>query len=167
MAPSSLQQPGRTSTRNQHELGTTRLPNFARSRSRSWSSVGALHLQQHHFARLYSRDHCTVIPIARRLGTFPGPCNDPHFAKMTEITTLDALQSLHGDLVAIREGRPYGLDFDDSGPALRVFERELEKFWDPPPRNESNRNAVKSGTSAFLCDACQRKLIYANRQHYY
>ena len=69
---------------------------------------------------------------------------------MTDISTLEALESLHGDLLAIQEGRPSGLDFADGGPILEIFEREFDKFWDRAPKSDASRNAVKSGTRIWV-----------------
>ena len=87
---------------------------------------------------------------------------------MTDISTLEALESLHGDLLAVQEGRPSGLDFADGSPVLEIFEREFDKFWDRPPRSDASRSAVKSGTRVYIltkhfvpCGANERGVLQA------
>ncbi|KAI8190316.1 Nucleoporin NUP192 [Colletotrichum sp. SAR 10_86] len=64
---------------------------------------------------------------------------------MAEPTTLDALQAFHRDLAAVRDGRPEGADSLDNPVIQAIFERELERVWQRPPRDEKSRNQVKSG----------------------
>ncbi|GJC95653.1 nuclear pore complex subunit [Colletotrichum higginsianum] len=64
---------------------------------------------------------------------------------MAEVTTLDALQLFHRDLAAVRNGRPEGVESLDNPEIQALFERELEKTWQRPPRDEKSRQAVKSG----------------------
>ncbi|OLN81622.1 Nucleoporin NUP192 [Colletotrichum chlorophyti] len=60
-------------------------------------------------------------------------------------TTLDALQSFHRDLAAVRDGRPDGADSLDNPVIQAIFERELERVWERPKRDDKSRQAVKSG----------------------
>ncbi|KXH35783.1 hypothetical protein CSIM01_00497 [Colletotrichum simmondsii] len=64
---------------------------------------------------------------------------------MAEPNTLEALQAFHRDLAAIRDGRPEGVDSLDNPVIQAIFERELEKTWQRPARDEKSRQAVKSG----------------------
>lgn len=64
---------------------------------------------------------------------------------MAEPNTLEALQAFHRDLAAIRDGRPEGVDSLDNPVIQAIFERELEKTWHRPARDEKSRQAVKSG----------------------
>ncbi|WYZ40122.1 hypothetical protein EsH8_IV_000463 [Colletotrichum jinshuiense] len=64
---------------------------------------------------------------------------------MAEPTTLDALQAFHRDLAAVRDGRPEGADSLDDPIIQSIFERELERIWQRPQRDEKSRQAVKSG----------------------
>ncbi|ROT35962.1 hypothetical protein SODALDRAFT_300242 [Sodiomyces alkalinus F11] len=64
---------------------------------------------------------------------------------MAEVTTLDALQSFHRDLVAIREGRPENVESFDNPLVQRVFKRELDRLWQRPAREEKSRQHLKSG----------------------
>ncbi|KAI5459913.1 nucleoporin Nup186/Nup192/Nup205 [Mariannaea sp. PMI_226] len=64
---------------------------------------------------------------------------------MTEITVLDALQAFHQGLLSLREGRIDGAEVLNNEFLTEAFEKELEKLWTKPPRNESTRNTVKTG----------------------
>ncbi|TDZ18539.1 Nucleoporin NUP192 [Colletotrichum orbiculare MAFF 240422] len=64
---------------------------------------------------------------------------------MAETTTLDALQAFHRDLAAVRDGRPDGADSLENPIIQSIFERELERVWQRPPRDDKSRNQVKSG----------------------
>lgn len=64
---------------------------------------------------------------------------------MAEITTLDALQAFHQELLSIREGRVDGAEPLSNEFLVQVFEKELGKFWDKPSRKDQSRNVVKSG----------------------
>jgi nuclear pore complex protein Nup205 len=64
---------------------------------------------------------------------------------MAEAATLETLKALHRDLVAIRESRADGAAFSENEAGMAAFERELEKFWDRPPKSDMSRNAIKSG----------------------
>jgi nuclear pore complex protein Nup205 len=64
---------------------------------------------------------------------------------MAEITTLDALQAFHQELVSIRERRGDGVESLNNEFLVQVFEKELEKLWNKPARNDQSRNKVKSG----------------------
>lgn len=76
---------------------------------------------------------------------------------MAETTTLDALQTFHRELVAIREGRAETSVFKDIEQLVAVFEREFERFWDRPPKSEASRNAVRSGASPAVYAAPLRR----------
>lgn len=62
---------------------------------------------------------------------------------MAELTTLDALQALHRDLVALNKG--FGEGIIENEALLQIFEQELELFWTRPQKNEQSRNALKTG----------------------
>lgn len=64
---------------------------------------------------------------------------------MAEITTLDALQSFHRDLVAIRDGRPENAESFDNPLIQDLFKRELARLWQRPARDEKSRSQIKSG----------------------
>lgn len=64
---------------------------------------------------------------------------------MAEVTTLDALQSFHRDLVAIREGRPDNVESFDNPLVQEIFKRELDRLWQRPAREEKSRQQLKSG----------------------
>ncbi|CAM1502942.1 Fc.00g077180.m01.CDS01 [Cosmosporella sp. VM-42] len=64
---------------------------------------------------------------------------------MAEITTLDALQAFHQELLSVREGRADGAEALNNEFLVQVFEKELQKLWANPPRNDQSRKDVKSG----------------------
>lgn len=66
------------------------------------------------------------------------------------MTTLDALQAFHRELVALREGFDESSELLENAALLEIFEGELQKLWEPPARNETSRGSVKSGTQAFV-----------------
>ncbi|OAA53407.1 hypothetical protein ISF_08760 [Cordyceps fumosorosea ARSEF 2679] len=65
---------------------------------------------------------------------------------MADLTTLDALQAFHGELVALQSGRS---DADassvDNEALVENFERELGRVWERPCRSEESRKLIKSG----------------------
>lgn len=69
---------------------------------------------------------------------------------MAEITTLDALQAFHQELLSTREGRANGADFLSNDVLVQNFEKQLEKLWSRPPRSDQSRNQVKSGELSSL-----------------
>jgi len=79
---------------------------------------------------------------------------------MAELSTLDAVQALHRDLVAIREGRSDGSDFKENDLVVVIFGREFERLWDRPPKSDASRSAVKSG-SLFL-NLCPGDVVDTN-----
>ncbi|KAK5989151.1 Nuclear pore protein [Cladobotryum mycophilum] len=64
---------------------------------------------------------------------------------MAEISTLDALQAFHRELAALSNGGGRGSDALDNDLLFQIFEKELDRIWTHPQRNERNRNAVKTG----------------------
>ncbi|KAG6041533.1 hypothetical protein E4U41_003693 [Claviceps citrina] len=64
---------------------------------------------------------------------------------MAEITVLDALQAFHRELIALSAGFGDAIESLDNEVLVRVFETELDKLWESPPKNDTSRNAVKSG----------------------
>ncbi|PHH59733.1 hypothetical protein CDD81_2627 [Ophiocordyceps australis] len=68
---------------------------------------------------------------------------------MADVTSLDALQAFHRELLALEDGFSEDIDCLGNDLLVRTFEQELEKLWDCPPRKEQSRNAVKSGKITF------------------
>ena len=64
---------------------------------------------------------------------------------MAEITTLDALQIFHRELLALQEARNDGAETLNNEELTAVFERQLGLIWNHPQRSDKSRNAVKSG----------------------
>lgn len=64
---------------------------------------------------------------------------------MAEITVLDALQAFHRELVALNAGYGDTPESLNNEILVQIFERELGKLWDGPPKNEKSRNTVRSG----------------------
>ncbi|ODA82559.1 hypothetical protein RJ55_01066 [Drechmeria coniospora] len=64
---------------------------------------------------------------------------------MAEITTLDALQAFHRELIALHGGYGNGVEGLANEFLVPIFSRELEKLWERPAKNEQSRNMVKSG----------------------
>jgi nuclear pore complex protein Nup205 len=62
-----------------------------------------------------------------------------------EFTTLDALQALHRDLSALREGRAEQAAALGSNELIDVFQRELGKIWNRPEKSATERQTVTSG----------------------
>ncbi len=62
---------------------------------------------------------------------------------MAELTTLDALQAFHRELIALNDG--HGDGSIDNEVLVENFQRELERVWERPKRSEESRNSVKSG----------------------
>lgn len=71
---------------------------------------------------------------------------------MAEITTLDALQAFHQELLSIRERRVDGTESLNNEFLVQIFEKELEKLWSKPARNDQSRNQVKSGRYRYSLD---------------
>ncbi|TQV91432.1 hypothetical protein V2A60_008922 [Cordyceps javanica] len=63
---------------------------------------------------------------------------------MADFTALDALQAFHRELVALNEGHGDGGSIDNEI-LVDNFERELERVWERPRRNEESRKSVQSG----------------------
>lgn len=61
------------------------------------------------------------------------------------MTTLDALQAFHRELVALRERIHSAPEVLDNAVLVQIFEGELQKIWAPPARNDKSRAEVKSG----------------------
>lgn len=59
--------------------------------------------------------------------------------------TLEALQALHQELVAVREGRADPAEVLSNEYLVQTFENELNRFWSRPPKNELSRSSLKSG----------------------
>ncbi|GAB0133322.1 hypothetical protein EsDP_00001734 [Epichloe bromicola] len=64
---------------------------------------------------------------------------------MAEVTVLDALQAFHRELVALNAGYGDTPESLNNEILVQIFERELGKLWDGPPKNEKSRNTVRSG----------------------
>ncbi|PHH78159.1 hypothetical protein CDD82_3177 [Ophiocordyceps australis] len=64
---------------------------------------------------------------------------------MADITSLDALQAFHRDLLALEDGVSEDTDCLGNDLFIDIFESELEKLWHCPRKNEKGRNAIKSG----------------------
>ncbi|KOS19770.1 Nucleoporin NUP192 [Escovopsis weberi] len=64
---------------------------------------------------------------------------------MAEISTLDALQALHRELVALASGGGSGTDALENELLFEVLETELDRTWTHPQKSDKSRNAVKSG----------------------
>lgn len=65
---------------------------------------------------------------------------------MAELTTLDALQALHRELVALSGGYGDGLESLNNEFLVQTLEKELDNLWEHPSRKEQSRSMVKSGT---------------------
>jgi hypothetical protein len=61
-------------------------------------------------------------------------------------TTLDVLQAFDRILLAVLEGRHDVFEQIDEF-MTETLEEELDKLWTRPPRNEADRNTIKSGMS--------------------
>jgi len=62
-----------------------------------------------------------------------------------KLTTLDALQTLHRDLLALREGRAEQVEALRLDDVVAVFQTQLEKIWDRSKKSATEREAVTSG----------------------
>lgn len=85
---------------------------------------------------------------------------------MADLTSLDALQAFHQELLALRKG--LGDGSIDNEVLVQNFEQELERFWDRPKKNDKSRAALKTGTMtnsgsttwmAFASNSLQAKSI--------
>ena len=65
---------------------------------------------------------------------------------MAEVTTLEALQAFHQELLALRDGRASAVAVFESPFLVQAFEQELDRFWQRSPKSEQSRTSVKSGT---------------------
>ena len=64
---------------------------------------------------------------------------------MAELSTLEALQAFHQEILGLREGRPEGVEVIENEALVQIFERELAAIWKRSPKTETSRNLVKSG----------------------
>ncbi|KAK9442641.1 hypothetical protein VB005_03704 [Metarhizium brunneum] len=64
---------------------------------------------------------------------------------MAEVMILDALQAFHRELVALRSGFGDATESLNNELLVQTFEKELEKLWECPAKNDKSRNVVKSG----------------------
>ncbi len=65
---------------------------------------------------------------------------------MSDLRALEALQALHGELVAVRQHRYEGLQTLDQ--LLDAQSDTFKKLIDKPPRNSANRTALGTGRDA-------------------
>jgi len=63
----------------------------------------------------------------------------------TDLTTLDVLQALHRDLVALREGQAQNAGSLGAEETVVTLGKELAKIWDRPEKRASERESVMSG----------------------
>lgn len=64
---------------------------------------------------------------------------------MAELKTLESLETLHKDLLACSDGYmrfPEALGVKE---IVAIFERELSKIWNKPPKSEKEREGIKKG----------------------
>ncbi|KAG6004520.1 hypothetical protein E4U21_001018 [Claviceps maximensis] len=64
---------------------------------------------------------------------------------MAEISVLDALQAFHRELIALSAGFGDASESLNNEIIVQIFEGELDKLFDSPPKNDQSRNKVKSG----------------------
>lgn len=64
---------------------------------------------------------------------------------MAEITTLDALQALHRELLTLSSGAGSSSDNLSNELLLEIFEKELGRLWERPKKSEKSRSTVKTG----------------------
>lgn len=76
---------------------------------------------------------------------------------MADLTSLDALQAFHQELLALRKG--LGDGSIDNEVLVQNFEQELERFWDRPRKNDKSRAALKTGTMASSGRTMWRALV--------
>ncbi|PHH90693.1 hypothetical protein CDD83_2914 [Cordyceps sp. RAO-2017] len=68
---------------------------------------------------------------------------------MADFSTLDALQAFHRELTALSGGYGDGVESLENEFLVQTFEKQLGKLWEPPPKKDESRNAVKSGKLAL------------------
>lgn len=81
---------------------------------------------------------------------------------MAEVTILDALQAFHRELVALNGGYGDAAESLNNELLVQAFEKELEKLWECPARNEKSRNVVKAGKCP---DPQQRPTLWRKSKH--
>lgn len=64
---------------------------------------------------------------------------------MSELRALEALQALHGELVAVRQHRYEGLPVLEQ--LLEALTDAFKKLIDKPPRNSDHRASLGTGTT--------------------
>lgn len=62
---------------------------------------------------------------------------------MSDLRALEALQALHGELVAVRQHRFEGLQALEQ--LLEAHTEAFKKLIDKPPRNSANRASLATG----------------------
>ena len=70
---------------------------------------------------------------------------------MAEITTLDALQALHRELLTLSSGAGSSSDNLSNDLLFEIFEKELAALWERPKKSDKSRAAVKTGMKHRLC----------------
>jgi len=70
---------------------------------------------------------------------------------MSELRALEALQALHGELVAVRQHRYEGLQALEQ--LLDAQTEAFKKLIDKPPRNSAHRQSLGTGTVPLRTEA--------------
>lgn len=64
---------------------------------------------------------------------------------MAEVSTLEALQAFHQEILSLCEGRVESAEVLERDDLVQTLEKEIGRIWERPPPCDASSNTVKSG----------------------